>query len=549
MFAHIRPIFLSFLAVALGLYFAQLVFCAGQPFFLISFLTIFVLGFALAFFAYKFKTNKFFKWLYKVKWATLTIVISFMVGVGLFYIDTLRIQNSSEFVQSGKEYNIIATVEKVATFYDDKATLIVRDAVATYEDESIDFSHNIYLNTYLSEKNISLLENIKKGDVIFFKAKLRQVEIYSKSGLYTYALKEDFRHIGYASSNSFEISTLSEQTMVQKAQEKIKNTLFSNMDAKFASIAYGIFLGDTSYIDQQVISNFKISGVAHLLAVSGLNVGFIVVLLSFLLKLCRAKPWVKILTIGIVLLLYCILCDMAVSVVRATIMALLLLLGGVFGKQTDSLNSVSLAGLLILLVCPWQVFDASFLLSFSAVFAIILLGPVFNNFFLKCKLGKFVSSTLSLSLAAQIGTTPFLILYFGYISSYSLFANFIIVPFLGYVYMAMFVALIVTLILPFMGFLLWVLQWGYWLLDIVTNFIAGIPYAVINFPSMFNIVIFVWCVVMFLTSYHNVLPKKMRTVVNISGVAVITLLCIFNFWVLPTETTSAIINLKGSVVL
>lgn len=535
MFAHIRPIFIAFLGVVAGLLLAEWLFSFNMPFFLITFFVVCFLLFCFAFFFKKFDQNKFLGWLYRVKWATLTVIVSASLGVGLFFLDYARIDNSGQKVDVNTSYYIVGTVQQTPTYYDEYATFFVGKAVASFEEEQHVFTHNIYVKLYYYDENYSKLENLKKGDAVLFKAKLSAVDVYSNKGLYTYALKQDFRHVAYGKLSSFEVSSVSEPTLVQSVQQKIKDTLFANMDEKYAAIAYGIFLGDTTYIDQEVISNFKISGVAHLLAVSGLNVGFIVVLLMWLLRLCRAKPWVKILVISVVLIMYCILCDMAISVVRATIMALFLLLGHVFGKQTDALNSVSLAGILILLVCPWQVFDVSFVLSFAAVYGIIFLGPKLNDFFLRCHLGKFVSGTLSISLASQIATTPFMVQYFGYISSYSLFANFLIVPFLGYVYMAMFLALIVVLVLPFMGWTLWLLQWGYWVLDVVTNWIASIPFAVFNIPKIFNIVILVWMFVMFMCSYYNVLNTKQRRITQWASVLFLVALCTVNLLVVDTS--------------
>ena len=530
MIAHTRPIFLSFLGVALGIWLTEFVYIYNQSLWLILTVSILILIFLFGFLYYVFKKSKFLEYVKNIKWSILTILISVCVGVGLFYIDLSKQLNSVQKIEEYKIYSIIATVDSTPNINNEKIRFIVRDAIVTADETSLVLNNGIYISANIEgSSNNSEILNLKRGDVIMFSSYLFEANIYETDGINSYPLKSGFRYIASTNVENILITEIVDETLIQKIQNLIKDKLFDNMEFKNASIAYGIFLGDTAYIEDEVVTNFTISGVSHLLAVSGLNVAFIILLLIPILKLCRVGPKFSVIIVFLFLILYCFICDLSITVIRASLMAIVLLIGQLFGKQTDAINSTSLVGLFILLISPWQVFDLSFVLSFASVFGIIMLGPIFFDFFKKCKLGNFISSTLSVSLAAQLGTLPFIIQTFENLSTYSLIVNFIVIPILGYVYMAMFVALIISFIFPFMGFLLWLTQWGYWLLDVITTFVASISYAYIHIGTISDLIIVISLLMIFIFSRFCIIDKKLKVLLLSTSVMFLFLIIFKEF--------------------
>lgn len=197
-------------------------------------------------------------------------------------------------------------------------------------------------------------------------------------------------------------------------------------------------LGYKDDIDPEVRRHFQVSGAAHVLAVSGLHTGILYGLVLWLLTLGgRFKPlyenrFGRCAISGVVIAVmwgYAWLTGMTPSVVRAVTMVTIFEVGRMVYRQAFSLNTIAAAAVLILAVRPTDLWSVSFQLSFAATTAIVSLTPV-----LPFKEGrwpqilKYIVGILVVSLAAQIGTLPITMYYFGQISCYFLLTNLIVLP-------------------------------------------------------------------------------------------------------------------------
>ncbi|OGB99562.1 DNA internalization-related competence protein ComEC/Rec2, partial [candidate division KSB1 bacterium RBG_16_48_16] len=214
----------------------------------------------------------------------------------------------------------------------------------------------------------------------------------------------------------------------------------ATLEGQSAALLKGLLVGERGEIDPDVKKAFSQVGVIHVLAVSGLHVGFIVVGLFLMFKIFRIpRPWKEWLAVcGI--LLYMLLTGAHPPVVRASIMAAILTLGTLLQRRTDVINSISLAALIILLINPLELFGASFQLSFAAVAGIVLIyrrfDTVFRNRMLKWqeagkKMQQYFFVVLLVSISAQLATLPFTAFYFGIIPLVATAANLIVIPLVG----------------------------------------------------------------------------------------------------------------------
>ncbi|MDH7605582.1 MAG: DNA internalization-related competence protein ComEC/Rec2, partial [Melioribacter sp.] len=171
----------------------------------------------------------------------------------------------------------------------------------------------------------------------------------------------------------------------------------------------------------------------HVLAVSGLHVGFISLIFIFLFQ--RLNIFLKYSFTIIGLILFMILTNAPPSVVRATIMGIIIILSLMSGRRYNSFNAIALAAFAILLINPDELFNSGFQLSFAAVISILIFYPVLRNSIQQLKIkSNILNNTLlfiALSLAAQIGTIPFVLIYFNKLSLISLIANLIVIPLVG----------------------------------------------------------------------------------------------------------------------
>lgn len=209
--------------------------------------------------------------------------------------------------------------------------------------------------------------------------------------------------------------------------------------------AGALTLGYKDDIDPEIRRHFQASGSAHVLAVSGLHTGILYGLVLWLLTFGgRFKPLYEnrlgrcaISCVVIAVMWgYAWLTGMTPSVVRAVTMVTIFEVGRMLYRPAYSLNTIAAAAVLILAVRPTDLWSVSFQLSFAATTAIVCLIPSLNVFF---KLGYLQNNSIErlsdyfigiimMSLAAQIGTLPITMYYFGQISCYFLLTNLIVLP-------------------------------------------------------------------------------------------------------------------------
>lgn len=183
-------------------------------------------------------------------------------------------------------------------------------------------------------------------------------------------------------------------------------------DEETKGVVRGLLFGDTSAMDERIYEDFQSNGTAHVLAVSGLHIG---VLYGVYRRLTRKRKSVPA-TAGLVffLLFYGTMTLWSVSVTRAVLLILLVVLGDVLDRRYDLLCALSLTAMLVLLHQPYALFGAGFQMSFLAVIFINFLTPA---------LKRHVPGEAAAMLAVQGGMIPYTAYMFNYIPLLSLLCN------------------------------------------------------------------------------------------------------------------------------
>ncbi len=249
--------------------------------------------------------------------------------------------------------------------------------------------------------------------------------------------------IKFSATVSASIVTVNYQsrTVFEKINVFIRDTLKLGLGEKEFSVAYALLCGNSEYMESEIITNFRASGVAHIFAVSGLHIGFFAVVLNFITTKLRFNKYLRFGFILAVLILYCGACGFTASSIRATVMTAVMLFAEILGKKYDGLSAVATAGLGILIFAPVQLFCVGFQLSFGVVLGISVLSrPIAKLFkFLPNK----IASSLGVVLSAQIFGIPISLATFGEFSLIAIIANLIFIPFVGVIYILL---LVTTLI-------------------------------------------------------------------------------------------------------
>lgn len=201
------------------------------------------------------------------------------------------------------------------------------------------------------------------------------------------------------------------------------------------AVINALLLGQRQNISKELISDYQRAGAIHILAVSGLHVGVILLILSFLLKpLERIKNGILLKTIIIVILLwiFAFIAGLSASVVRAVTMFTFVAIGMSFKRKNIVEFSFISSMFFLLLIKPIFLFDIGFQLSYLAVFGILWTQPkIYSIWKPKFKIIDFFWKLLTVSIAAQIGILPLSIYYFQQFPGLFLASNLVIIPFLG----------------------------------------------------------------------------------------------------------------------
>ena len=205
------------------------------------------------------------------------------------------------------------------------------------------------------------------------------------------------------------------------------SAVYGSYAGEGAGLLQAMVLGERWRLPDDVYTGFTETGMAHLLAISGLHVGFLAGCLWWLFRRLRLGARGAFFCLLGILPLYALLTGVGVSVLRATAMVLIVAGGRALKRRPDILNSLCVAGLGILIFRPLDILDVGFQLSFCALLGLILLMPLFRRLF-RFLPGKHL---LSMSLAAQLGVAPVLAWHFHGIAPASLIANLLLIPLAG----------------------------------------------------------------------------------------------------------------------
>ena len=213
---------------------------------------------------------------------------------------------------------------------------------------------------------------------------------------------------------------------------RIKNTIQNNFDKEISNVLLGMILGYTDEIDETIKESFSKSNISHILAVSGMHIGYIVLFCSILFDKLIGKKISKFISILILLLYICII-GFSPSAVRAIIMALLVLSAKLFYRKSDVWTNLGLSLLSLLIYNPFLIKNVGLLLSFVATVGILIYS---KNLSFKNK----IYNAIGITISASIFILPILAIYFNKISVLSLAVSVVVgviagpIIFLGIIY-------------------------------------------------------------------------------------------------------------------
>jgi len=218
---------------------------------------------------------------------------------------------------------------------------------------------------------------------------------------------------------------------VDLLRDEISESLSRNLSEIAASLSAGFLIGETREIPPDVYRWFRDSGTLHLLAVSGSNVALVIFFLIIVLRpLALPRKRRAMVLMGCVML-FALLSYGEPSVVRASLMAVLILLANIFERRYNLNQIIASAAMIILLAAPTQLFSVGFQLSFVTAWGLIFVTPRVAKLFEAVNHKgwyRWLVLPFMISLIAQLFSMPLIALYFGKVPAISVIANLVIIP-------------------------------------------------------------------------------------------------------------------------
>ncbi len=228
---------------------------------------------------------------------------------------------------------------------------------------------------------------------------------------------------------------------INNIRDFLDSQFFKYLPELSATLYSALLLGIREGLYQDLSGPFVKTGTAHILAISGLNVGIVIFIVLFFLKGIGIKRRPRLILSAIFIIFYSILSGMQSPVLRATIMALFIIFGFLIERELSIITSLALAAFLLLIFQPGYIFDIGFQLSFIAVLGMIFLSPMISQilerafliFFKNPKifkkgLIKILINTFAVSLAAYLSVLPLIVYNFNIITPSVILANMVVVP-------------------------------------------------------------------------------------------------------------------------
>ena len=329
------------------------------------------------------------------------------------------------------------------------------------------------------------------GDVLLVETQVRRG---GKSGKFDYglylrrqgivgtcwALRRNWQLIGHEDDMGLKGLAKRSQYFLYQQYRKM------GIEGQELGIISALTLGYREDLDKDVQRAFSASGAMHVLAVSGLHTGIVWGIVVWILTLGgfgkplwdeKLRRW--LLNISAILLIwaYAFVTGLSPSVMRSALMLTFWALSSLFEKQTSRWNPLLAAAVTILICNPLALWSVSFQLSFAAVAGIMLFGSSMQQAVVsKGRVWQSVSGLLIVSLAAQLGTMPLTLHYFGQTSNYFALTNLIVVPMAGILLSLGFS----TLAMSWCAVGEWLglaTKWCTWLLNQAVQWIESLPYS------------------------------------------------------------------------
>lgn len=468
---------------------------------------------------------------FQLRWLFGAGLFSFLLGVGI--LSTQTRQHLSTFILPDIHESYRATIIDIPQ---------EKPNTVAYKVELQDSNKKIIC--YLSKD--STQNTLKVGDSFTFFSKIQPFKNLNNNDKFDYA--QYMYNKGYAGytfipSHRWEKNKTTETSLIIKAGQYRQNILdfYKSLDLspEEYAILSALTLGYKDALSDDLRQSFQATGTAHILAVSGMHVGVIfMIILSLLSFIPKYSKYIRIKYVLAIILLwaYTFIVGLPPSAIRASIMLTFFCIAEIRRVKGYPLNTLFASAFLMLVWNPFQLFDLGFQLSFTAVLSMLLVIPLFSNIYVKNRYIRYFRNILIISIAAQIGTAPLTLYYFGTFPTYFFITNLLIIPLVGliiYNAVALSVAAMAGLAIPTLSYYLLYVPLSFYkiltrALTSITKFFESLPFSQLQDISLSSFGLFLlWALIT--TFIYFIIHKSSKALIS-------SLICCFILIILTIHT-------------
>ena len=338
------------------------------------------------------------------------------------------------------------------------------------------------------------------GQVVILTAMLAAPEGPVEPGAFEFRRMAFFDQLGAVGYTRTPVLLLEEPAggalPIDRMRSWLTQGMLAHMEGQAGAFAAGAMTGDRSAITEETVQALRDSSLAHLLAISGMNMafltGFVFALLRYGLALVpyvalrvNTKKAAAAVSLGVALF-YLLLSGANVATERAFIMIAVFLGAVLLDRRALTLRSVAVAAMLLLLTKPESLLEPGFQMSFAATIALITGFAALDGSIYRERIPRWLMPVFTLVLSSLIGglsTAPYAAAHFNRFTDYGLLANLLTVPVMGAVIMP--AGALAALLAPFglAGLPLWVMEQGARWILFVAHWISGLEGSVTAIPA------------------------------------------------------------------
>ena len=333
----------------------------------------------------------------------------------------------------------------------------------------------------------------------------------------------------------------------------IHNLEKNNFHKTELNVAVALIMGQQQDIDPDIIRDYQYAGAVHILSVSGLHIGFILILATFILKPIpntKRGSFIKLLIILCCLFSFGILAGLAPSVVRSVTMFSFVAIGNHLRRSDNIYHTLIVSMLLILLFEPSFLFDVGFQLSYLALFFIIWLQPLLAAIWIpQHKIIKYIWDILTVSFAAQLGTLPLSIYYFHQFPGLFFITNLVVIPLLSII---MILGVLVMTLAAFNSiplFLSQLLEQSIFYLNKIINSIASFEQFIIqDIPLHYSVMVSSYFVITTVIIWIKK-PAFNKLALVLIAIISVQICCLSKQWKTQNEQELIVFNVKKNTII